>query len=259
MLEYHDSFYKKLHMGTRLFIGIDDTDNLDSRGTGFHARALCNSINQRHLGNCRFVTRHQLLMSPLVPFTSHNSAACLVVEQPGNMDQLESLCIDYLIENSADGADAGLCLLPEHVLTISLMQFGIICKHRVVTQEATTNLATQHGIRLHGLTGTKDGLIGALAAATLCGSGNDGRLLWLAGMRDHAEQTLSLKQLQESTDIAVVQSREGLPLVDVTTQIDMGTWPRAIWLGGEPCLIVEPHEEKADVWQVAAKSYLKQF
>jgi len=246
-------------MSTRLFVGIDDTDNLDSRGTGYHARALCDLINQQGLGLCRYVTRHQLLMSPLVPFTSHNSAACLVVENPGDLDTIEALCIDYLLENSAEGSDAGLCLLPEDKLSIALMQFGIICKHRVVTQAMAIGLAEQHGIRLHGLIGTKDGLIGALAATCLCGSGNDGRLLWLAGMRDHAEQILTLKQLFESTDIAIVQSREGQTLLDGTTQIDMTTWPRAIWLGGEPCLIVELHEEKADVWQVAAKNYLKQF
>tara|TARA_R110002111_G_scaffold52948_2_gene92143 strand:+ start:1073 stop:1813 length:741 start_codon:yes stop_codon:yes gene_type:complete len=246
-------------MSTRLFVGIDDTDNLDSRGTGYHARALCSRINELGLGLCRYVTRHQLLMSPLVPFTSHNSAACLVVENPNDLDKIESLCVDYLLENSAEGSDAGLCLLPEATLSVALMQFGIICKHRVVSQAMAKALATQHGIRLHGLIGTKDGLIGALAAACLCGSGNDGRLLWLAGMRDHAEQTLTLKQLFESTDMAVVQSREGQVLLDETTQIDMTVWPRAIWLGGEPCLIVEPHEEKADVWQVAAKNYLKQF
>jgi len=246
-------------MAARLYIGIDDTDNLESRGTGFHARSLCDSINQQQLGSCRYVTRHQLLMSPLVPFTSHNSAACLVVENPVDIDALETLCIEYLLENSAEGADAGLCLLSEDKLTRELMQFGIICKHRVVTQDRATALAAQHGIRLHGLTGTKDGLIGALAATTLCGSGSDGRLLWLAGMREHAEQTLTLKQLLESTDIAIVQSREGKTLHGETTLIDMGTWPRTIWLGGEPCLIVEPHEDKADVWQVATKSYLKQF
>lgn len=246
-------------MNTRLYIGIDDTDNLESRGTGFHARALCSAINEQGLGSCRFVTRHQLLMSPLVPFTSHNSAACLVVENPTDQDELETLCMDYLLANSAEGSDAGLCLLPEHALSRELIQFGVICKHRVVTQAMAMDLAKRYQFRLHGLVGTKDGLIGALAAATLCGSGNDGRLLWLAGMRDHAEQTLSLEHLLESTDIATVQSREGQTLSDPTLQIDMGAWPRAIWLGGEPCMIVEPHEEHADVWQVAAKSYLKQF
>ena len=246
-------------MSNKLFIGIDDTDNLESRGTGFHARSLCAAINENGLGRCRYVTRHQLLMSPLVPFTSHNSAACLVVESPTSLSDIESLCKTYLLENSAEGSDAGLCLLPYENFDLTLSRFGVLCKHRVVTQADARELAAQSQIGLFGLTGTEDGVIGALAAASLCASGNDGRLLWLEGMRDHAEQTLSLETLQQSVDIPVVQNLEGAVLRDPQSQIEMGSWPRAIWLNGEPCLIVEPVEEQSNVWQVAAKNYLKQF
>ena len=246
-------------MASRLFIGIDDTDNLESRGTGFHARALCTAINDNALGRCRFVTRHQLLMSPLVPFTSHNSAACLGVEAPVSLQDIEQLCKNYLLENSAEGSDAGLCLLPEKNQSHALARFGVLCKHRVVTQTQARALAEASQLGLFGLTGTEDGVIGALAAACLCAAGNDGRLLWLAGMRDHAEQMLTLSELQNATDIAVVQTIEGAVLSNNNAKIMMGAWPRAIWLNGEPCLIVEPVKEQADVWQVAAKNYLKQF
>lgn len=244
---------------TRLYIGIDDTDNLQSRGTGFHARALCAEINDLKLGRCRFVTRHQLLMSPLVPFTSHNSAACLIVEQAQDYDAIESLCKNYLLENSAEGADAGLCLLDSTQLSVELIQYGYLCKQRVTTQSNAQKLALQYGLILHGLTGTKDGLIGAMAAACLCGSGTDGRLLWLEGMRDHAENTLSLAELITHTDIKTVQSREGAVMTDPELKIKMGSWPRALWLGGEACLIIEPCEENSHVWQVANKDFLKQF
>lgn len=247
-------------MNERLFIGIDDTDNLQSRGTGFHARSMGAAINENKMGQCRFITRHQLLMSPLVPFTSHNSAACLVVDNPvAPLEEIENYCIDYLISNSADGADAGLCLAFQNQLSMGSFQYGVICKHRLVDQAFAMQLAKAHQLKLHGLTGTHDGLIGALAAVNLCGSGNDGRLLWLAGMRDHVEQCLSLKQLYDATDITVVQSQHGQVLTDPNCKIHMGAWPRTIWMGGEACLIVEPYEENPDEWQVAAKNYLKQF
>jgi len=247
-------------MKERLYIGIDDTDNLESRGTGFHARSMGAAINAQKMGQCRFITRHQLLMSPLVPFTSHNSAACLVVDNPSApLDEIESYCVDYLIQNSADGADAGLCIAFQEQLSRQLLQFGVICKHRLVDQQQANQLALANQLILHGLTGTHDGLIGALAAVSLCGSGNDGRLLWLAGMRDHAEQFLTLKQLYQATDITVVQSQQGQVLTNLESKIYMGTWPRAIWMGSEACLIVEPNEENPDEWQVAAKNYLKQF
>ena len=87
----------------------------------------------------------------------------------------------------------------------------------------------------------------------------DGRLLWLPGMRDHVQQTLSLSSLLDLTDITVVQDRQGKVLTDPVIKIAMGSWPRAIWLGGEATLIVEPDEEPPNEWKVAEKSYLKQF
>ncbi len=52
-------------------IGIDDTDNLESRGTGFRARQLAQQLQQRGLARLRGVTRHQLFVSPEIPYTSH--------------------------------------------------------------------------------------------------------------------------------------------------------------------------------------------
>ncbi|KPK74876.1 MAG: hypothetical protein AMJ79_12975, partial [Phycisphaerae bacterium SM23_30] len=57
-----------------ILIGIDDTDNAASRGTGFLARQLfrqCQNRQLRPLG----VTRHQFLIDPRIPYTSHNSGA----------------------------------------------------------------------------------------------------------------------------------------------------------------------------------------
>ena len=49
-----------------LLIGLDDTDNLDSCGTGFHARAIASGLHAAGLAEKSYVTRHQLLVSPLV-------------------------------------------------------------------------------------------------------------------------------------------------------------------------------------------------
>mgnify|MGYP000273024857 CR=1 FL=1 len=56
-----------------LFIGLDDTDNLESRGTGHLARQIAATLSADYsvLG----VTRHQLLLDPRVPCTKNNSSA----------------------------------------------------------------------------------------------------------------------------------------------------------------------------------------
>ncbi|WP_041355139.1 hypothetical protein [Nitrosococcus halophilus] len=63
-------------LSTRYFIGIDDTDNRESRGTGYRARTLGAQLEEKGLAILEGVTRHQLLVSPAIPYTSHNSAAC---------------------------------------------------------------------------------------------------------------------------------------------------------------------------------------
>jgi hypothetical protein len=243
-----------------LLIGIDDTDNLESRGTGFHARKLGAVITENNWGTCRIITRHQLLKSPLVPFTSHNSAACIRVRtKPQDLQAITRFCLDYLQNNSAEGSDAGLCIAWEQAVPLAVNQFGFLCKRQLVSQQHAWDLANEYTIPLHGLTGNRDGVIGALAAVGLQASGSDGRMLWLDGMREQAEQIVKLGDLLNQTGIELVQSTEGQVLTQMDLDIAMGPWPRAIWLGGRATLIVEPDTENEHGWRVAAKNYLRQF
>ena len=69
-----------------LFIGLDDTDNLESRGTGHLAREIAAAIaaNYPLLG----VTRHQLLVDPRVPCTKNNSCAAIVLDVDGDVNPI---------------------------------------------------------------------------------------------------------------------------------------------------------------------------
>ena len=94
-----------------LLIGIDDTDNLESRGTGFRVRQLANWLAENELAIPKGITRHQLHVDPQIPYTSHNSSACLSAETEHVEDVWEA-CREYLLRESALGSDAGLCLAP---------------------------------------------------------------------------------------------------------------------------------------------------
>jgi hypothetical protein len=243
-----------------LLIGIDDTDNLESRGTGFHARSIGAAMEEHSWGECNVITRHQLLMSPLVPFTSHNSAACITVKT--HQDKLQAIhefCRNYLINESAPGSDPGLCIATTQQLNLAIIQFGFLAKNQVVEQHTAHDIADNAGISLEGLGGDNQGVIGALASVGLNGSGSDGRMLWLKGMRERAEQQVTLGELLNNTGIEVIQTIEGKVLTDESLCIEMGAWPRAIWTGGKATFIIQPTTENQDVWQVAEKEYLRQF
>ena len=64
----------------RVAVGIDDTDNLESRGTGHRARQLGLHLQELGLARLLSVTQQSPLVSPEIRYTSHNSSACLVME-----------------------------------------------------------------------------------------------------------------------------------------------------------------------------------
>ena len=116
----------------RCLIGIDDTDNLESRGTGFRARQLGATPGR---GRARPGPRHHaapaLRALRRFPYTSHNSSACLDVDlDETRLDDARDFCREYLATESADGSDAGLCLAPFDAIADEMIEFGRSAKER---------------------------------------------------------------------------------------------------------------------------------
>jgi hypothetical protein len=221
-----------------VLIGIDDTDNPDTRGTGYRARELAERLRGSKLAQTTGVTRHQLLVDDRIPYTSHNSSACVAVQPDCDLDTLTAFCRDFLLEIAAQGSDVGLCVAAEAQAEM-VAAFGRRAQTIVVDREEALALAAQHTIRLEGLTGTRQGVIGALAAAGLHAAGNDGRYLWNRGLRELADETLTLESLLGITNINRVSMVDGAALTDATALIALGPWPRAVRINKEPVLLVE--------------------
>jgi tRNA(Ile2) C34 agmatinyltransferase TiaS len=166
-----------------IYIGMDDTDNHESRGTGRLARDLAEhlTVDFPVLG----VTRHQLLVDPRVPYTSHNSSAALCLEGDSGTDlkALFERVKAFMLADFIDGSDPGLCVAwaPS---AAALRSFGEKAKTELVTQNEARALAEAQQVLLEGLGGTQDGVIGALAAIGLAASGEDGRYLLVGSTRE---------------------------------------------------------------------------
>lgn len=166
-----------------IYIGLDDTDNHESRGTGRLAREIAAALSVEYslLG----VTRHQLLVDPRIPYTSHNSSAAILLEAAdgpsldGIFERVRTLMeLDFI-----PGSDPGLCVADEKAAPL-FTAFGQRAKQEVVGQAEARLLAQTHGALLAGLGGTQDGVIGALSAVGLAASGQDGRYLLIGHSRD---------------------------------------------------------------------------
>jgi|GEM_PF-361858 len=163
-----------------IYVGIDDTDSLESRGTNKLAKSIAQSLADRFA--CRMIVRHQLLVDERVPFTSHNGAASMVFEprRAGTLAEYELTALfeelkQLMLADFIPGSDPGLCLTT--TVRSEVSDWGRRCQHEIVTQDAARALATRCGVRLEGLGGTQGGIIGALAAIGLASTGHDGRLI----------------------------------------------------------------------------------
>jgi len=243
----------------RFLIGIDDTDNLESRGTGFLARDLGTALAMRPGVRLLEVTRHQLLVSPSIAYTSHNSSACLVLDaelKDGRVLELD--CRSYLLHNSAAGADAGMAVAEFTQIPREIIDWGSRAKYQVLDRRAAIDLARAWNIAAAGLTGDGSGIIGALAALGLRTGGSDGRFLWLPGLRD-LTGVYTLTQLLDRCSFGRVETLRGrTPRFD--DRIDVGDWARPILRGGTSVLLVEenPDHEHSD-WRILEKSRIKQL
>jgi tRNA(Ile2) C34 agmatinyltransferase TiaS len=215
-----------------LFIGLDDTDTLESRGTGHLARQIAAILSADYpvLG----VTRHQLLLDPRVPCTKNNSSAAIVLDVDGQrnhaglLEQVRALVLaDY-----QPGSDPGLCLASN--VPAAVTEFGRRVQSQLVSQAEAQRIAAAYSIPLIGLGGTQDGIIGALAAIGLAASGEDGRYV-LAG-RSRELNGLQPVAALLAAGVAAVQTLDGQTVTDGLVQTDK---LRPARRGGRPVAVVE--------------------
>ncbi|MCL4528504.1 MAG: ABC transporter substrate-binding protein [Chloroflexi bacterium] len=235
----------------KFLIGIDDTDNLESRGTGHRVRMLADWLAENKLAAPLGITRHQLLVDPQIPYTSHNSSACLSVDTD-NADDVWEASREFLLRESAVGSDAGLCLVTWDEVPPCVRAFGVRAKQVVLTQLEAEQTALDNGIRLEGLTGTGGGIIGALAAVGLRHIGEDGRFLWLPGLRE-LQGKLSVAQICSQGHVDRICTVEEF---DLSSEIlvDVGEWVRPVLRGGQATLYVE---ELNHEWHIISKDRIK--
>jgi hypothetical protein len=250
------------HQSREMFlVGIDDTDNLESHGTGYLSRQLRAEIDAAGIGRVHEITRHQLLFDRRIPYTSHNSSLCLRVELPSrDTSALADFCRAYLLEHSADGSDAGLCIAASCAVPTVVEEFGFKAKREILTQNDARDLAQREALLLEGLTGDHGGVIGALAAVGLRKSGRDGRIAWRPGLRETRGIVTGEHLLTHSGIDAIRHAHSGEP-VHASDRIHVAPWPRGVMVEGQAVLLVEPVGSPDDQfqWQLAPKDILRQY
>jgi hypothetical protein len=199
-----------------IIIGIDDTDNAQSRGTGALARGIAVDLAADFM--VLGVIRQQLLRDPRVPCTKNNSSKAILLDGGEHVDlgALARRVRDLMAADYQPGSDPGLCVA-RHVPS-EVVEFGTRAQRELLTQAEARELAARHGIHLEGVGGDEMGVIGALAAVGLTAGGDAGRYIQMGQVRD-----LVGPQPVESVlaaGVAAVETPEGRPVESGTIQTD---------------------------------------
>jgi hypothetical protein len=220
-------------------IGIDDTDNQSSPGTGRLARRLSDECARRGLRPLG-VTRHQFLVDPAIPYTSHNSGACIGIESGNGLEDWEFV-YDFVVRNCAEGSDPGVCVAAASDVPDFVIEFGNQAAQRVVAMPEAFRAARRASISLCGLGGTCQGVIGAIGSVGLRASGNNGRFIDLPGLRE----------LQGCVDAAAfdqigvtVEHCFSARAPDVNDRYETLDWVRPRLIGGQAVLPVQWSQQK---------------
>jgi len=228
-------------MKEHIYLGIDDTDTLNSDcGTGKLARALAGSLPDDI--RCCGVVRQQLLVHPEVPYTSHNSAACLILAPSGRtaIGSIVDCAARYIERHYLAGSDPGLCVAGAYKASCDrLSDFGLACTRQLMTQADA--LAAANGVHLSGHGGSNDGIIGAAAAVGLTATGWSGRYIEFGQLRSLPE-TMEVAEL-EAMGVQVLSLDRNAVLPASRDTVFTNCWVRPRLIGNRPVLLVLPDGE----------------
>lgn len=248
----------------QVLVSIDDTDNLDTDiGTGEIATMISCEVEERKWGKSERVTRHQLLVHPDIPYTSHNSSMCFAADLDLKyLNDLTKFAGSFLDSHSAAGSDPGLCIVvPDRLQDRQdLIDFGFKAKKQVLTKEEAYRLAKALDIHLSEHGGTGQGIIGALAGAGLRLSGNDGRLKGKLNIRADSD-IISAGKIRTQSGVDLVKNLYDETVLRDDELVRLGDTPKAVLLKGKVVMLVFPLEgsESEAQWQTCSKSQLKIF
>ncbi|UWG96628.1 hypothetical protein LPY66_17345 [Dehalobacter sp. DCM] len=242
----------------KLLICIDDTDNLESKGTGSIASEMTGIIEQNGWGKCGIISRHQLILHPDVPYTSHNSSMCFDAEIGDRyFDQLKGTLADYLGAESVPDSDPGICIAALETIKNprALIEFGFRAKWEVLSKDQAYKIASETGVFLEEKGGSGEGIIGALAGVGLRLNGNDGEVKGGIETLIKGESYTVEQLLQEELIFAVCTI--DMQSLDPDKNVQIKWKAKPVLHDGKPVLLVALNSQNE--WVTLAKNEMRQF
>jgi len=247
----------------KIYISVDDTDNIDSPGSGqLSANLAKDLLEEKLITSFSSISRHQLYVHPSIPYTSGNSSMCFAVDT--RLDSVDAIIRhsgDYLRRFSAAGSDPGLCVVADDTTLdrSNLFAFGHDAKRLKLSKTEAYALAARYNIHLSEHGGEGIGVIGALAGAGLRIEGNDGRFRgWL--QPGPPETVLTVGELKEHPWVDDVITEKGNSLSDDTLVVLAEAKVKTVLRGHRQVIVVmESANGGAAGYRTCTKTEVKTF
>lgn len=225
----------------KFYLCIDDTDNLDSIGTGTIAEQIREKLVSSDVAECSLVTRHQLYIHEDIPYTSHNSSMCFWGETKteGVLTEIIEMASSHLDQVAAEGSDPGLCVLKYQtgVDYNVVINFGKKAKNQILTKEEAFRCAAEYQLHLSEHGGTGQGIIGALAGVGLRLFGSDGEIK--AGLKNiQIGRSYTVSELQLFPELSRVLDWETKEALDQSVIVNVASRTKTVLYQDEYVLFV---------------------
>ncbi len=158
-------------MKLKILLCIDDTDDiLKKENTGKIARYIVKNIMYNKYGETLEVTKHKLLKEKGINYTYNNESICIEanVKEEEYMEVIND-AKDIIKENMSSDSNPGICvIMMDKVFNKEeIIDFGLKAEKEIINKKDASMLALKSGIYLKEVSGSGDGIIGALAGAAL--------------------------------------------------------------------------------------------
>ena len=243
----------------RILVCIDDTDNLESVGTGTHAQEFRNIIEENNLGKTYFISRHQLYVHKDVSYTSHNSSMCFEadVKDKKDVEKIIKIGKKHLEKISAEGSDPGLCVAIKDDIKSpqSLIAYSKKAKCSLLTKKEAYGMAKSQGIHLSEHGGDGQGVVGALAGVGLRYFGNDGRVKGKIEINSDKD-ILTVSELLNKTNFERILTLDGKELKYDEKIFLTDKRVKAILIGWKSTILVR-YSKAEEIYKTLAKEEYK--
>ncbi len=245
----------------KIFVAIDDSRQLDGAKAGETASILTKFIAEKGWGKCAIPSRHRLFSHPDTGCKKHNTARSFSADIADEyLDDFIDHACKLIIRNGSLDSNAGLAVaVPELMKNPEdLIDYAYRAKEEVISKTEALEFGKQPGIYLLELSGSGQGIIGALAGAGLRITGNDGQFRGKLHIGTGEDYIATVSEIVNKTYVEQVKNMDFENLGDEEC-VRMGEKVKVVLLDNKYTLMVFSTDIETPKWQTSTTHMLRVF